>query len=218
MLSKNHVLYITLTTLFCTLIILSNLMTVKLFAISFPRTMALPAGLITYPLTFVISDLVTELYGKSKAKMMVYMGFAMNLVALLIIQLSSLLPAYESKNQEIFEAAFGMNTIVIFGSLLAYLTSQTIDVYIFSWIKEKTKDKYLWLRNNVSTLLSQLIDSVIVDLIIFYVGFRFPLSEVYLIIAVSYFYKALFSVASTLLFYASLYLAKQFLKEEVPVC
>lgn len=213
-LARSEKLYLSLVALFCTFITLSNLITVKLFNAPIPQGLALPAGLITYPLSFIVSDLVTEIYGNKRAKMMVYLGFAMSFVSVIIIQFAIHLPAFDPKNQETFEAAFGMNSIAVFGSMSAYVVAQIIDIKIFSWIKTKTQNRHLWLRNNASTLVSQFMDSVIVDMVIFYFGFGYSLEAVGHVILSSYAYKAFFSVANTPIFYLAVDLARKFLKKD----
>lgn len=213
-LQRHDGLYIALSILFCTLVIISNVITIKLFKAPFFEGFALPAGLITYPLSFIISDLVTEVFGEAKAKLMVCLGLAMNLVALILIQFAIYLPMYDAANQQVFTSAFEVSTVAALGSMSAYIFAQLVDIKIFGWIKKFTNDRHLWLRNNASTLISQFIDSVIVDSIIFLFGFGFSVDYVVNIILISYAYKAFFSVANTPLFYLSVYTAKRFIQSK----
>ncbi len=216
-LSRSDMLYIGLAIIFCTLVVVSNMITLKLFKAPFFEGFALPAGLITYPLSFIISDLVTEIFGERKAKLMVCLGLAMNFLALILIQFAILLPIYDPVNQQIFSNAFELSTATVLGSMTAYITAQLVDIKIFGWIKKRTKEKHLWLRNNASTLISQFIDSIIVDTIIFYFGFGFSLEYVSQIIFISYAYKAFFSIANTPLFYLAVHAAKNFIKKSKPL-
>ena len=200
-----------------TLFIISNLITVKLFRSPFSSDLALPAGIITYPLTFILNDLVTEIFGQTKAKIMVFLGFGMNLLMTLFIQLALWLPSHEATNQSVFEAAFGINSTVVLGSMTAYVISQLIDIKIYAGLKALTNGNHLWLRNNVSTLVSQMVDSFIVELIIFYWGLGLEFSIVLQIMTVSYLYKAFFSIANTPIFYFLVARVKKFLSEEESV-
>lgn len=166
-----------------------------------------PAGLITYPLTFLLADLVTEIYGQEKAKQMVYVTLALSILSYGIIQLALLLP---SKNEQAaFQEAFGLSGLRIFASLTAYLISQVVDIRLYSGIKKITGTRYLWLRNNGSTCISQLVDTILVDLIYLYWGLHMGMIEIFPIMLISYSYKAFFGILSTPLFYLSVFLSKR---------
>lgn len=202
-------LYLILCTSFCVLVIVSNLITVKLFQAPFFDNFALPTGLITYPLTFLISDLVTELYGTVKARFMVYLGLGMGILTHLLVVFAIFLPPYSSENQEAFLAVFGLNGFVIGGSLLAYLVAQILDIKVFAAIKEITHEKHLWLRNNISTLCSQIVDTFIVTTSLLYFGMHLDFAVVMKTILFAYAYKAVASISTTPLFYLGVYLAKK---------
>ena len=209
--SRQDQLYQILCTSFCVIVILSNLITVKLFQAPFLDNFALPSGLITSPLTFLISDLVTEIYGAQKAKFMVYLGFGMGFLAHFLILFAIYLPPYSEENHQAFVNVFGLNGIVISGSLLAYVIAQIIDIQIFTWIKGLTGEKHLWLRNNGSTLCSQIIDTFIVTTAVLYFGIRLDFDLVMKAILFAYVYKAAVCLCSTPLFYLGVILAKKYL-------
>lgn len=213
-LNRYDILFIVLAIVFCTLVVVSNVIAIKLFRVPFFEDYALPAGLITYPLSFIVSDLITEIFGEKKAKLVVCLGLAMNLLTLTIIHCTILLPIYDQTNHEIFTHAFEISTAAVLGSMTAYIVAQLADIKIFGWVKTRTHDKHLWLRNNASTLISQFIDSVIVDTIIFSFGFGYPIEYVSKIIFISYAYKAFFSVGNTPLFYLAVYCAKYYLNSQ----
>jgi hypothetical protein len=171
----------------------------------FFESMAVPAGLMTYPLTFLLSDLVTEIYGAAKARWMVYLALGMNLLALGILKLALMLPNASLSAEIAFQAIFGLGGIRIFASLTAYLIAQIADIQIYAWIKKWTGPQFLWLRNNASILISQLIDTILIDLIFLYWGMGMAFQEVFYIMCISYAYKALFSFINTPLLYLSLY-------------
>ena len=174
------------------------------------QSLAIPAGLITYPLTFFISDFVTEVYGSRKAKEMVYHAFGMSILAYLIIKTALVLPSLDSENQLYFEASLGLNSMIIKASLTAYIFSQTNDIQLYALIKKWTGENYLWLRNNVSTLIAQLIDTIIVNVIYLKLGIGMELTQVFAIILFSYMYKCILSIAFTPLFYLLLSIFKRY--------
>jgi len=140
-------------------------------------------GVLAYPLTFLCTDLISELYGRKRANFLVTVGLFLNGFILLVMGLANALPGIDPSIQppwqtlslsqsvglpsgasvsgevELFGLMYAMTTGAIFASMFAYVTAQYVDVYVFHFLKEKTKGKHLWLRNNVSTLVSQLVDS-----------------------------------------------------------
>ena len=157
------------------LLVLTNVIGVKLFQNPLNPSAALTAGLITYPLTFLLTDIVSEMYGAKKANDMVYLGFFMSLLMLLVTQVAVALPPHaawvppESRffdtladYQQGFASVFALNGTLLFASMSAYLSAQLIDVWLYHFWKRLTKGRHLWLRNNGSTLFSQLVDTFVV--------------------------------------------------------
>ena len=167
-----------------------------------------PAGLITYPLTFLLSDLATEIYGSKKAKLIVYIALGMNLLTLGILQLSLIIPSVSPEGQKAYQAILGLSGIRTFSSLIAYLVAQIADIQIYAMIKRWTGARFLWVRANGSTWISQLIDTVLIDLIFLCWGMNMSLAQVLPIMVFSFCYKAFFSVANTPFFYLGVYLIK----------
>lgn len=200
-------LYQTLSASFCVIVVVSNILSAKMVPLPF-FGLIIPAGLITYPLTFLLSDLVTEVFGAKRARMMVYIALAMSLFSFALISLGLMLPAHEAAEQAAFQAVMGLSSLRIFSSLIAYLVSQLADIRLYSAIRKLTGPKMLWLRNNGSTCIAQLIDTVIIDLIVLWWGLGMPLEIVAPIMLFSYLYKTFFSIACTPLFYLLVFLAK----------
>ncbi len=136
-------------------------------------------GVLPYPVTFLCTDFISELYGKKRASMVVWTGLIINLWVLFIIWLGGILPPVPEINPptglppvtspdytffSIRRLTFGSTA----ASMIAYLTAQLVDVHVFHLVKRLTRAKYLWIRNNVSTLTSQLVDSFAVVLITYY--------------------------------------------------
>ena len=185
---------------FSVLVVVSNILSAKMIMLPFFH-LAVPAGLLIYPITFLFSGLVTEIFGAKKAKLMVYVAFAMSLVSFVIIQIGLILPGIDSEQHKAFQSILGLTGLRIFSSLISYLTSQIVDIQLYAAIKKWTGNRFLWLRNNGSTCISQIIDTVLLDLIFLWWGLGMPMTEVIPIMVFSYLYKTCFSIASTPLFY-----------------
>lgn len=204
---KLFTLFQVISAAFCTIVVLSNILSAKMVSLPF-FDFSIPAGLIAYPLTFLLSDLVTEVYGQKKAKLMVYTALGMSLLSFLLIQGVLLLPTQDGIAQSAFVLLLGTSSLRIFSSLIAYISSQIVDIYIYALIKRKTSLKYLWLRSNGSTWMSQIVDTLVIDILFLYWGLGMGFAEVLPIMCFSYAYKAFFSVACTPLFYLSVYLVR----------
>lgn len=202
------IFYQAIAAAFCVIVVMSNIISAKMVALPFLTGFVLPAGLLTYPLTFLLSDLTTEIFGAKKAQQMVYVALAMNILSLVIIQIALLLPAADGYPQDAFTETLGLSGLRIFASLTAYLVSQTIDIHLYAAIKRWTGTRFLWLRNNGSTCVSQLADTVLIDIIYLYMGLGMPLSELMPIMCFSYGYKAFFSAATTPFIYFGVYLSQ----------
>ena len=209
-------IYSILLVFFITMIVLTNIIGVKLFEI-FPNLLQNPITLttdiITYPITFLITDIVCEVFGKKKASLMVIFGFFASLLSLVFINISVILPGsevwinnslgYKSvyEMQTAYESVFTLPGFLISASMLAYLVSQLIDVRIFHFLKNLTNGKKLWLRNNMSTICSQLVDTIIVNTIFLYLGLNLEWSTIIEIIIASYIFKVLIAMLDTPLVY-----------------
>lgn len=129
---------------------------VKLFEVS--------VGLLPYPLTFLITDILSEIYGKRKANEVVIAGIFASFFSLLIIYISKEVPAtpWSQVNDGMFVNVFGAAPLAVLASMMAYLFAQFIDIRIYHFWKQLTQGKHLWLRNNFSTFSSQFIDTLTV--------------------------------------------------------
>lgn len=202
-------LYQIVSAAFCVIVVISNIISAKMVPLPFLQDFSIPAGLITYPLTFLLSDLVTEIFGAKKAKLMVYIAFGMNILSFAIIQLALLLPSQGIEEHVAFGAVLGLSGLRIFSSLTAYLISQIVDIQLYALIKRWTGERFLWLRNNGSTCASQIVDTVVIDIIFLYWGLGMSMAAVLPIMIFSYAYKAFFSIANTPLFYLLVYALKK---------
>jgi queuosine precursor transporter len=201
-------LYFALASAFCVIVVMSNIISAKMVRLPF-FDFSIPAGVVTYPLSFFLSDLITEIFGPKRAKQMVYVTFAMSFISFGMIELALILPADKIETQRAFQAILGLSGLRIFSSLIAYGTSQLADIQLYALIKRWTGPRFLWLRNNLSVCLSQMIDTFLVDMIFLYWGLGIALPQVGHIMLFSYLYKALFSVVCTPAFYFSVFAIKR---------
>jgi uncharacterized integral membrane protein (TIGR00697 family) len=191
----------TITAAFSVLVVISNAISAKLIPLPLFDSFAIPAGLITYPLTFLLSDLITELYGAKEGRRMVMTALALSLLSYAVIQIALWLPSHQSEFQESFDAVLGLNGWIVLASLTAFLASQTLDVQLYALIRKWTGDRMLWLRNNGSTLISQLADTALVNWIFLHYGMEMESFAIFQVMVFSYAYKAVFSIGMTPLFY-----------------
>ncbi|MGF1458967.1 MAG: queuosine precursor transporter [Leptolyngbyaceae cyanobacterium] len=182
-------------------------------------------GSLPYPLTFLCTDLISELYGQRRANQLVWVGLLLNGWVFFIVWLGGVLPGLEpidpTTGEILRDAAGRLPTFfeiraltfgTIFASMGAYLTAQFVDVQLFHFWKALTQGKYLWLRNNGSTLLSQLVDTTAVILITHFMAGALPLQsdqavwpQLLQFIAYGYAFKLIAALLDTAPFYALVY-------------
>jgi queuosine precursor transporter len=161
--SQAQLIYLVLASLFIASLVTSNLIFQKFFYWE-PFNLfrfEVSVGILPYPITFLITDILSEIYGKKKANQVVVAGIFASFFSMLIILVADYAPAIDSSpiGNETFTKVFGLSPLAVLASMLAYLAAQFIDIRIFHFWKKLTKGKHLWLRNNFSTFLSQFIDT-----------------------------------------------------------
>ncbi len=206
-------IFLILAALFIAALITCNLVANKFVTVDLGfKTFIVSAGVIPYPLTFLITDILSEIYGRRNTSIVVFSGFFASLLVLLILYLGHVFPAIEgspvSDNQ--FDIVFQNSWRVISSSMIAYLVAQFVDVRIFHLIKQKTKGKHLWLRNNFSTIFSQLVDTVLVVGVIFW-GLK-SFDEILPLIGDGWLFKALFAAADTIIIYPLIIAIRRYFK------
>ena len=129
-------------------------------------------GLLPYPVTFLVTDIISEIYGKKKANQVVMSGLVASIFMLLVVTISNYVQAtsWSAVDDETFSQVFGLSGAAVFASMMAYLTAQLVDVRVFHFWKKLTNGKHLWLRNNASTIFSQFIDTFSVLALLCYFG------------------------------------------------
>jgi len=156
-------IYLILAALFIASLVTSNLIFQKFFywePFGWYR-FEISVGILPYPITFLITDILSEIYGKRKANQVVIAGIFASFFSMLIILVADLSPSISNSpvSKETFHQVFGLSPFAVLASMIAYLFAQFIDIRIFHFWKQLTKGKHLWLRNNFSTFASQFIDT-----------------------------------------------------------
>jgi len=168
-------LYLILGILFITSLVVSNLIFKKFFyyhpfdiSLFGVNLFEISVGILPYPITFLITDLISEIYGKKKANEVVVGGIFASFFAMGIIYVANAVPAtdWSPVSDDLFSTVFGSTAIAVLASMMAYLFAQFIDIQIYHYWKRLTAGKHLWLRNNCSTFLSQFIDTATVLLLL----------------------------------------------------
>jgi hypothetical protein len=161
--------YLILAGLFIAALVACNLIFQKFFMLEVPlpgggtHVFRQSVGIIAYPLTFLVTDILSEIYGARRANQVVLAGLLASVFTAGLIELADLAPSAEfGIGSETFHGVFGLSKIAVFASMMAYLTAQFIDIRLFHFWKRLTKGKHLWLRNNASTITSQLVDTFVV--------------------------------------------------------
>ena len=164
-------IYLILAALFIASLVTSNLIFQKFFywypfdiEIYGVKLFEVSVGLLPYPITFLITDILSEIYGKKKANEVVIAGIFASFFSLSIIYVSQATPAtdWSPTSDQTFTQVFGATPLAVLASMLAYLFAQFVDIRIYHFWKQLTKGKHLWLRNNFSTFSSQFIDTLTV--------------------------------------------------------
>ncbi len=211
-------IYIVICVLFSVLIVVGNLVYQKFVILPILPfySFELSVGAIFYPLTYLLTDLITEFYGKEKANFCVNLAVSMNItIGTLIYFLDRLTATSWSKvDDAMFHKVFGFYGVAFLGSIVACYISQLVDITLYLLIRKFTKDKYLWLRSNCSTAISLFIDTTIV------IGFMtlfglLQFSNMWTLIFSSYMFKLFFTICSTPIFYLSVFVISSLLKNSV---
>lgn len=210
-------LYLILSGIFIASLVTSNLIFQKFF-IWAPfglYTFELSVGILAYPVTFLVTDLISELYGKKKADQVVISGFAASVFVMLVVLVAEAAPqtVWSPVSNDLFTKVFGLFGPAVFASMAAYLLAQFIDIRMFHFWKRLTKGKHLWLRNNASTIVSQLVDTATVILLLCVTGVvdwvRFPG-----LLVNGFLFKVLVALFDTPLFYLGVWALKSKVHED----
>ena len=202
--------YLILTGIFIASLVASNLIFQKFFTWNFLGiNFELSVGIIAYPVTFLVTDLISELYGQKRANQVVVSGFFASVFTTLLVLISVNATAVQWSpiDSVTFSKVFGLTGPAFFASMVAYLTAQLIDVRIFHFWKRLTKGKHLWLRNNASTMFSQLVDTSVILIILCSAGV-IGWERFYGLWMMGWIFKVLVALIDTPIIYVIIYLLK----------
>lgn len=233
---RREVIFILLSGIFIgTLAMLNILGITRLIDLSFTiGSIEIPfrvfVGVLPYPITFLCTDIISEFYGRQRATYVVWAGLLLNVWVVFIIWIGGILPPQPEILPEtgmpapetsdyIFFRLRQYTFSATFASMVAYLTAQFVDVHVFHFLKKKTKGKMLWLRNNGSTLTSQLIDSLAVVFITYYFTNAITIPQEFstakflsILILSNYFFKLIAALVDTIPFYISVRVLSKYLQ------
>ncbi|MEH6406716.1 MAG: queuosine precursor transporter [Leeuwenhoekiella sp.] len=201
-------IYFILGALFICSLVVSNLIFQKFFVWNFfgIYTFEISVGILPYPITFLITDLISEIYGKQKANQVVTAGIFASFFSLLIVYTSAIVPAtdWSPVDDALFDKVFGATVVAVLASMMAYLFAQYIDIQVFHFWKRVTKGKHLWLRNNFSTFLSQFIDTLVVLFLLCSFG-KIEWTRFGALLLSGFLFKVLIAICDTPFLYAGVY-------------
>lgn len=179
-------------------------------------TMSIPVGLLAYPFTFLVTDMISELFGRKKAQMVVWIGFFLNMYLLLLMSVGHWFPnTYGvSGGLNLFEGVYEFVIANTVSNMIAYLIAQSVDVRLYHFWKRVTKGKYLWIRNNGSTMFSQLVDSTAILSILYFSGNLgeniTTIGMLGILIINSYLFKFFFALFDTPLVYLAVWFFREY--------
>ena len=202
-------LYIVLVGIFIASLITCNLIANKFVTVDLGfKVFIVSAGILPYPLTFLVTDLISEIYGQKRANLVVFSGFIASMFVLLFLWLGGQFNAIPSSivGDETYNSVFQNAWRIIAASMIAYLFAQFVDVRIFHFWKKLTDGKHLWLRNNGSTVASQLIDTTLVVCILFLGVWNGD--QIFQAIIDGWLFKMLMALFDTPIIYGIVYLLK----------
>jgi hypothetical protein len=236
LINRREIVFIILAGLFLGTLAMLNILgisryihfTINVFNLKIP--VMLFVGILPYPITFLCTDFISELYGKHRANVVVWIGLILNLWVLFILWLGGILPPVPDMIPETGLPAFDEPSRAFYhirkltfgataASMIAYLTAQFVDVHVYHFFRKLTKGKHLWLRNNASTLTSQMVDSVSVVLITYYYANAIHISPertvvqtLTIFILSSYLFKMVAALLDTIPFYIGVKFLSRYLK------
>jgi hypothetical protein len=200
---KRIKLYTLLSSIFLSALILAEITGGKLIQLGLTRDLVftMTMGVIPFPVTFIVTDIINEYYGRRGIRYVTFLGMGMILFVLLILQIDMSISAasFSPVQDEAFNSVFGVSGRIIVGSLTAYLIGQLVDISVFHALRKKTGAKLLWLRATGSTVVSQLVDSFVVLFIAF--SGTLATDQILSIGLTNYIYKFSLAVAITPLLY-----------------
>ena len=239
---KRQRLFLVLCGIFLTNALIAEIVGAKIFSVEALLGMApvqipiggqkmdfnMTAGVVNWPIVFLTSDIINEYFGRKGVKRISYLTAAFIVYTFITIFVATKLPpaqfwldvnGTDDHGQKFdinfaFDKIFNQGLGIMIGSITAFLLGQFLDIFVFSWLRKRTGNKYIWLRATGSTLFSQLVDSFVVIGIAFYVFGNWELSQVFSVGTINYLYKGIVAILMTPLLYIAHYFIDQYLGRE----
>jgi queuosine precursor transporter len=197
-------LFVVLAAVFVISLVVGDIISVKLFEVNLgPIVAVMSIGMLPFPVTFLLTDILNEFYGKKSARFITWVGFFMAIFAFVVIAIAvrvpwaplTRAPDWQGAVETTFNNIFAGSQRILMASMVAYLIGQFCDIALFNLLKRVTKNRMLWLRATGSTLVSQLIDTVVVQFVAW--SGLLPTATILNIIYTSYVVKLLVAVGLT---------------------
>lgn len=227
-LTRAQKLFVVCTAIFVTALVLAEATASKFFTaftLPFPihllgerfDTVIMTVGVLAFPVTFIVTDLLNEYYGKAGIRFVTLVGMGMIAGEFLFLQVAMAVPtaSISPVPAEAFNTVFGASGRIIIGSLTAYLVGQFVDITLFHWLRRRTQGRYLWLRATGSTFGSQFFDTLIV-LTVAFAG-QLSFQSILAITLFNYAYKFLIAILITPVIYAAHWAMDRYLAGEAAV-
>jgi uncharacterized integral membrane protein (TIGR00697 family) len=211
---RKDIVFLVLAGFFITNAIVAELIGGKL--VQFFGLFTQSIGIILWPVIFLLTDLINEHYGKDGVRKLTYITVGLISFTFILLTIALNIPAtsFSPVSDSVFATVFGQSQWIIIGSIVAFLMSQLVDVYVFWFFKKLTGNKHIWLRATGSTMVSQLIDTFVVQFIAFVLPGKWPFSEFLVNASWGYAFKLLVALALIPLIYAGHFLIAKFLRKE----
>jgi uncharacterized integral membrane protein (TIGR00697 family) len=202
--------FIVVVALFITVLITSNIMAVKLihlgtlpFQFLGGNLVFLPAAMIVFPVSYIIGDVLTEVYGFRIARGVIWLGFGCNVLVALLLWVGGLLPVFAFRdNQAEYQAILGQFPMILIGSFIAYLVGELSNSATLSFLKFRTQGRFLWMRTIGSTIVGQGLDSFVFIFIAFGAGGDLPVVALFRLALFQWWAKIIYEALATPLTYA----------------
>lgn len=211
---RKDLVFIILAGFFVTNAIIAELIGGKL--IQFFGLFTQSLGIIMWPVVFVLTDLINEHYGKKGVRRLTYITVGLIAYMFILISIGIKIPAvgFSPVDDKTFETVFGQSQWIIVGSIIAFFTSQLVDVYLFWVFRNRTGNRMIWLRATGSTVVSQLVDTFVVQFIAFVVPGKWSLNDFLVNSTWGYSFKLLIAIALIPLIYIGHYSIRRFLEKD----
>lgn len=212
--NRKDIVFLVLAGFFITNAIVAELIGGKL--VQFFGLFTQSIGIILWPVIFLLTDLINEYYGKDGVRKLTYITVGLISFTFILLSIALKIPAtsFSPVSDSVFSTVFGQSQWIIVGSIIAFLCSQLIDVYVFWAFKQVTGDKHIWLRATGSTMVSQLIDTFVVQFIAFVLPGKWPFNEFVVNASWGYVFKLLVALALIPLIYVGHYVIGKYIHKK----